>query len=133
MIDDDDNLDELLDTYSSKSDIHEAMKEKQAGEFVEEESMGEKVKDYPKPQRELDLHGKKANEAEREIEWFLNNAQKVRIRTVRIISGKGLHSTNLKSVLPEVTERKIADLKQEGLILNFKREKTGGSFIVYLT
>ncbi len=132
MFEDNENLDELLNAYSSKADIQNAMKEKAKGELEVEESTGEKIKNYPKPQRELDLHGKTGIEAKRDIEWFLGNARNQKIQPVRIIYGKGLHSPNLKSVLPQIAEQKIVELKKEGLVFSFKKEKTGGSILVYL-
>lgn len=132
MIDDEENLDELLNAFSTKADIQAAMEEKKAGELMAEESTGEKVKHYPKPQRELDLHGKTGSEAKRDIEWFLQSARNQKIQTVRIITGKGLHSPNLKSIMPTVASQKIAELKRGGIVFSSKREKTGGSILVYL-
>jgi DNA-nicking Smr family endonuclease len=132
MLNTDDNLDELMEAYSSPTDIRRAMRDKQSGEPEKPITLSEKLKKYPKPERELDLHNKTVNEAQREIGNFLINAKSSRIRTVRIITGKGLHSQDFKSVLPETTEQKLAEFKRTGIILNFKKEKTGGSFIVYL-
>jgi DNA-nicking Smr family endonuclease len=126
------NFEELIEEYSSQEDIRRAMREKKSGEPKRPTPLSEKLKNYPKPEKELDLHNKTANEAKREIRWFLENAKHNRIRTVRIITGKGLHSQDFKSVLPEITEQKLAELKREGLILSFKKEKTGGSYVVYL-
>lgn len=129
---DDDNLDELIDAYSSPKDIASALHEKRAGELEPTENTGEKIKRYPKPEWELDLHNKTIDEAKREIGNFLVNAKGKQIQTVRIITGKGLHSPNFKSVLPEITEQKLAELKRNRLVLSFKKERTGGAFLVYL-
>ncbi len=124
------DFEELLKKYASPAQINEALNAKESDE--DNQPVGEQVKHYPKPQRELDLHGKTASEAIREIGHFLQNARYQRIRTVRIITGKGLHSPDLKSVLPEMTEKKLAELKRAGSVLAFKREKGGGAFLVYL-
>ncbi|MBU0577199.1 Smr/MutS family protein [Patescibacteria group bacterium] len=126
------NLDQLIEAYSSESDIQSAIEEKNAGEFEAEQSIGEMLKDYPAVQRELDLHQKTGSEAQSEISHFINSCSTQGLRTVRIITGKGLHSKNQQSILPQVTEQKLSQLKKEGLVLNFKREKTGGSVVVYL-
>lgn len=125
------DLDDIINAYSSHSDVQSAMHEKSEGEFKEED-ISESIKTYPKVQRELDLHGKYSDEAISEIRYFISSGINCDIRTVRIITGKGLHSTGQKSVLPEATERELSSLKKEGKILSFKREKTGGSFIAYL-
>jgi len=127
----DEELDALLKEYATPAQVKEALQNKKEADR-ETLPMSEKIKHYPKPQRELDLHGQTANEATREIGRFLINAQAQRIRTVRIITGKGLHSPHMQSILPEVTEKRIAELKKEGLVLDFKKEKGGGAFLVYL-
>jgi DNA-nicking Smr family endonuclease len=129
---DDENMDELIREYASYSDVQSAMKEKAAGEFVEED-IGKMTKDYPSPQRELDLHKMNGSEAKFEIGKFINSSQDQRIRTVRLIPGKGLHSQNQQSVLPRVTEQKLSELRKSGLVVNWKKEKSGGAFVVYLT
>ena len=90
------------------------------------------VKNYPKPQDELDLHGKKAVEAERDIWQFVTRAARLAMRTIRIITGKGLHSEEGQSVLKSVAESKLQELKREGKIFKFEWEKGGGSVVVYL-
>ena len=96
----------------------------------------ERVKGYPAPQEELDLHGFSAAKAESATEFFIRNTRRLKIRTVRIIVGKGMHS-NGKAVLPDVVEAKIIELKHRDWVLNYKWEKKdkrkSGSMIVYLT
>ena len=94
---------------------------------------GEILKDYPEnPQDELDLHGKTAVEAEKEIKLFLLRAKRLSMRMVRIVTGKGLHSEEGRSVLREVADKRVIQLKREGLIFSHKWEKGGGSILVYL-
>ena len=99
-------------------------------------TVGERIKEYPPPQGELDLHGYTAADAETKTGVFIRNARIKGIRTVRVIVGKGLHS-NGKAVLPDVIEKKILRLKREQQVLGFKWEKKdkrkSGSLIVYLT
>ena len=99
-------------------------------------TVSERIKSFPAPQEELDLHGYTAMDAESRIESFVRNSRLRRIRTVRVIVGKGLHS-NGKAVLPDVVETKIIQLKQNRLVLSYKWEKKdkhkSGALIVYLT
>jgi len=129
MITDDENMDELLEEYGSPEQINAANRER---ERFEPEEVGETVKDYPLPQRELDLHGMTVPEALLEVTRFVDRSIAHRVRTVRIITGKGLHSKNFKAVLPGETEKTLAKLRREGKILSFRREKNAGSFAVYL-
>jgi DNA-nicking Smr family endonuclease len=98
-------------------------------------TVSERIKTYPAPQAELDLHGNTAPEAEKRTETFIENARRKKIRTVRIIVGKGLHSEE-KAVLPDVVEKKIIRLKRKNWLLGFEWEKKdkrkSGALIVYL-
>ncbi len=121
-----------MELYASESDVAKAAREKEAGEEVIED-VGVLVKDYPSPQRELDLHGNTGREAMFELENFINRCIAHRVLTVRVITGKGLHSKHFKSVLPELTEKKLSELKSTNKVVTWKRQKDGGAFIVYLT
>ena len=95
----------------------------------------EKLNSYPPPQEELDLHGHTGSEAERKTMNFLRQAVALNFRTVRIITGKGLHS-NGPAVLPDLVETLLKELQTEKLIFAFaweKREKhRSGAVVVYL-
>lgn len=98
-----------------------------------ETTKADRMKTYPtNPQEELDLHGKKALEAEREIRLFILRAKRQSMRLVRIITGKGLHSEEGQSVLRDVAEKKAIELKREGVVFSHKWEKGSGSLLVYL-
>ncbi|MFC2146132.1 Smr/MutS family protein [Acidobacteriota bacterium] len=98
-------------------------------------TVSERIKTYPAPQVELDLHGNTAVEAEKRTEAFIENARREKIRTVRIIVGKGLHSEG-KAVLPDMVEEKIIRLKRKNWLLGFEWEKKdkskSGALILYL-
>lgn len=122
----------------SKTDLNalKAMEEKES-EPEEKMTLGERLKRYPaKPQRELDLHGKKGVEAGQAVRLFLLGSSQQNLRKVRIITGKGLHSEEGQSVLKAVTEAKIKELKDEGRILasewEGKSRTSSGAVIVYL-
>lgn len=98
-------------------------------------TVSQRIKTYPPPQLELDLHGATAPEAEKRTESFIENARQKKIRTLRIIVGKGLHSEG-KAKLPDVVENKIVRLKRKNWLLDFEWEKKdkrkSGALIVYL-
>ena len=87
------------------------------------------------PQKELDLHGCNSREAESRIESFIQACLHERLIMLRIITGKGLHSTGAP-VLPDVAEHKLYDLKEQKIIKNFYWEKkyksSSGALIVLL-
>lgn len=95
----------------------------------------ERIKSYPPPQEDLDLHGYTASQAMELTEKFVRKARLDGRRTVRIIVGKGLHSDG-KAVLPDVVEGKLIQLKRHGFVLAYKWEKKdkrkSGAVIVYL-
>ena len=93
------------------------------------------IKHYPGPETELDLHGFTGPEAERRTPGFIAAARQKGLQTIRIITGKGLHSDG-PEVLPDVVEQVLLDLKREGGIFAFRWEKKekqrSGAVIVYL-
>ena len=97
--------------------------------------LGERLKNYPPPQAECDCHGLTAAEAETALHRFLALAGRTALRTVRIITGKGLHSRG-GPVLRDLVESELRLLKKKGAIVAFRWEKKekerSGSVIVYL-
>lgn len=87
------------------------------------------------PQKELDLHGCNGREAELRIESFIQACRHERLAMLRIITGKGLHSSGAP-VLPDVAEHKLYELKEKKIITSFYWEKkyksTSGALIVLL-
>jgi DNA-nicking Smr family endonuclease len=98
-------------------------------------TVSERIKTYPAPQLELDLHGFTAPEAEKKTEFFIENARRKNIRTIRIIVGKGLHSQE-KAILPDVVEKKIIRLKRKNWLLDYewdkKDKRKSGALLIYL-
>lgn len=126
------DFEKLLEESFDDPKIMEALKEKQSASAEKRQSVGEVVKDYPMPQREIDLHGHTSTEAMFELENFLKQCIHHRVRTVRVITGKGIHSKHMHSVLPEKTEQMLAQYRRAGKVMTFRKEKTGGSYLVYL-
>ena len=87
------------------------------------------------PEREIDLHGLTAPEAELKVKNFLITARQQRLRAVRVITGKGMHSPGLP-VLPEMMEHMARSMQNDKGIKNFAWEKgareRSGAMIIYL-
>ena len=94
------------------------------------------VKDYPPPQKSLDLHGCTGQEAELKTVSFIANSRRQGLQTIQIITGKGLHSPGGKAVLPDVVEQQLRLLKRQGDLVSFRWEKRvkgkSGMVLVYL-
>lgn len=99
------------------------------------QSLQAAIKNSPPPQDRVDLHGCTAAEAETKTENFLRRALRNHLKTVLVITGKGLHSPE-GSVLKDVIEARLKIMKNNGAILaylweNKNREKSG-ALLVYL-
>ena len=68
--------------------------------FTKKKNLPDKDKALDKKQNirnyTLDLHGYSLDEANKEIENFINRAYQLGVRKLNIITGKGLHSENEK-------------------------------------
>ncbi len=94
-----------------------------------------RIKRYPPPENDLDLHGFTALGAELKARSFLISCRQQGYFTVRIIVGRGLHS-ELGPVLPDMIEDLLAKLKARDIVLGFawerKKKSRSGAVIVYL-
>jgi DNA-nicking Smr family endonuclease len=94
-----------------------------------------RIKRYPPPEKDLDLHGFTALGAQLKARSFLITCKHQGYFTVRIIVGKGLHS-DLGPVLPDTIEDLLARLKAQDIVLGYawerKKKSRSGSVIVYL-
>jgi DNA-nicking Smr family endonuclease len=94
-----------------------------------------RIKRYPPPEKDLDLHGFTALGAEHKASSFLSTCKYQGYFTVRIIVGKGLHS-ELGPVLPDMIEDLLQKLKARDIVLGFawerKKKSRSGAVIVYL-
>jgi DNA-nicking Smr family endonuclease len=99
-------------------------------------TLKERLRRYPAPQAQLDLHGATALEARQRTEVFMRSARTDGLFTVRVIVGKGLHSEG-GAVLPDVIEELLLALKRTGTVLTYRWEKDikrkSGAVIVYLS
>ncbi len=78
----------------------------------------------------LDLHGESADAARRRAELWLRELAEEGIRTVRVITGRGLHSVG-PPVLPGEIEALLGELKGR-VVITFAREPGGGAYRVEL-
>ncbi len=131
----DSDLGEAL-RQSLAHDARGLMKKKTGGFFPTRQlSLKEKLRRYPPPQAQLDLHGQTALQARQRAEGFIRTARADGLFTLRIIVGKGLHSQG-GAVLPDVIEDLTVALKRQDVVLSYRWEKRikrkSGSLIVYL-
>lgn len=129
-----DNFAELVEVSLTAPEVRHALLEKKL-ERQRRDTAADRLLSYPAAQEELDLHGYTRDEAAVRIENFILTAHGKGFRTVRVITGKGLHSEG-PAVLSQVAEKKLHELKERGLLLAYrwerkKREHSGAS-IVYL-
>ena len=129
---------DLADAFqqSIAHDTRTLIKKKTGGYFPARTlTLKERLKRYPQPQGQLDLHGAKALQAQQRADSFIRTAQADGLFTLRIIVGKGLHSES-GAVLPDVVEDRLIQLKRDGLVLAYRWEKglkrKSGAVIVYL-
>jgi len=98
-------------------------------------TLKERLKRYPAPQGQLDLHGYTAAKADQTAEHYVRRAFSAGTYTLRLIVGKGLHSEH-GAVLPDTIADRMTSLKQEGIVLTWAWEKgkksKSGSILVYL-
>lgn len=130
--------DELASVFeqSLAHDARTLIKKKTDGFFPTRRlTLKERLKRYPKPQGQLDLHGATALQAEQRTDSYIRTAHTAGTLTLRIIVGKGLHS-EAGAVLPDVVEDRLVRLKRDGLVLSYRWDKgvkrKSGAVIVYL-
>ncbi len=125
---------EEVDDHLTPDALDQALAETK-GRRARPVTLQERLRHYPPPGEELDLHGTTGAEAAARVIGFLNSAAGLKHRTVRIITGKGLHSEG-PAVLPPVVEATLAELKRTGRILHYAWDKKirerSGAVLVYL-
>jgi DNA-nicking Smr family endonuclease len=127
----------LVQRSLGERDLQQLLEEKIRRErrAVQSVSIRQQIKAHPPPQRQLDLHGCTALQAQQRTEAFVHGALHAGLATVRIIVGRGLHSPG-RAVLPDAVAEKLAELKGRGKVLTFQWEKhkksKSGALIVYL-
>lgn len=99
------------------------------------QSLQAAIRNSPPPQDSIDLHGCTGFEAEIKTENFLARARGNHLKTVLVITGKGLHSPE-GPVLKDVIEERLKIMKNDGLILTWlwekKNREKSGALVIYL-
>jgi hypothetical protein len=115
-------------------DLGQVLVEKGGG-IASPPTLQEKLASYPPPQEVLDLHGCTGEEAARKTSAFINGSAALRLKTVLIITGKGLHSEG-PAVLPLLVDGCLEELKLAGRILHYswgvKGRDRNGAVAVFL-
>jgi DNA-nicking Smr family endonuclease len=131
----DENFLELIENALKGKNRDSMMREKSDKPLPEPVPLQKRLKRYPPPQDEMDLHGYNAKEAQSRTENYLRNCWRNGLFTVQIIVGRGIHSP-YGAVLPDVVEDLLIRLKREGVLLWFewdRRTKSqSGAVIAYL-
>ncbi len=94
-----------------------------------------RLKRYPPPEAELDLHGFTALGAEIKAKSFISTCKHQGYFSLRLIVGKGIHS-DMGPVLPHVIEDLLKILKKQNIVLAYKwdrqKKSKSGAVIVYI-
>ena len=94
-----------------------------------------RLKRYPPPEADIDLHGFTAIGAQVKARSFISSAHVQGFFTLRIIVGKGLHSEG-GPVLPHVVDDLLKEMKKENIVLAYewegKKKLRSGAVLVYL-
>lgn len=126
---------DMFEVSLSENDSHEKIADKDLLKKNQTIPLQELFRTYPYPQASIDLHGYTAAEAEVKTESFVITSCNSGLKTIRIVTGKGLHS-NGRPVLPDTVEQCLHVLKKRNLVRTFQWEKQekhrSGSVIVYL-
>jgi len=126
---------ELLESSLKGKNQDALLREKRDREPPAPVPLKKRLKRYPPPEKQLDLHGLTAAEADAQAENYLRHSWRNGFFTLRLVVGKGLHS-EAGAVLPHVVEDLLVRLKRDGVVLWFewdrKQKSRSGAVIVYL-
>ena len=132
------DIDDEMEQFLTREAIEDALKEKgdqkdeKQKKSVPKRQVSYKFsKEYPKVDSELDLHGRTQEESERFLYNFINSAKIGKLKTIRVITGRGMHSKN-GPVIQNFVERLLEIHQRNGKIKKFKIETNGGSFLIHI-
>lgn len=124
----------LIEQETSPAMLRKALKEKRLPR--PKPSLASILRNAPPPQAELDLHGCTAAEAETKTASFIERSRRNFLQTIRVITGKGLHSEN-GPVLKDTIEALLIGCKESrqihGYVWGKKDKDKSGAILVYLT
>ena len=88
------------------------------------------------PESQLDLHGLRAEKAEKKTNSYLLTQKQRGRKILRIITGKGIHSTG-PGVLRDVVEMVLLEAKDKGIVAEHcweqKQKEKSGAVLVFLS
>jgi len=94
-----------------------------------------RLKRYPPPEAELDLHGFTALGAQLKAKAFISTCKHQGYFSLRLIVGKGLHS-DIGPVLPDIIEDLLKIMKDQNMVLAYEwdrqKKSKSGALVVYL-
>ena len=127
---------ETIEQTLTDANILKVLQEKLDNQaHIDQRESEKSCKHYPSPETELDLHGATGHEAETRAAAFITAGYHNGVQSLRIITGKGLHSEG-RAVLPDVVEQTVMEFKKKGIVQTFRWEKRAkeksGAVIVYL-
>jgi DNA-nicking Smr family endonuclease len=126
---------ELVDRSLRGKDMDALLREKRERDLPGPVPLKKRLRRYPAPQEQLDLHGFTAARAASRTESFVRTAWRNGLFTVRIIVGRGLHS-EFGAVLPGVAGDVLDEMRRQKAVLWFEWERgstsDSGALIVYL-
>ncbi|WP_459914311.1 Smr/MutS family protein [Desulfocicer niacini] len=129
------NFSELLESSLKGKNQDALLREKRDRAPSAPVSLKKRLKRYPPPEKQLDLHGLTGAEADVQAETYLRHSWRNGFFTLRLVVGRGLHS-EAGAVLPHVVEDLLVRLKRDGVVLWFewdrKQKFRSGAVIVYL-
>ncbi len=132
---DNENFSELLESSLKGKNQDTLLREKRDRDPPRPVPLKKRLKRYPPPQNQLDLHGLTAMEAQSRTETYLRHSWRNGFFTLRVVVGRGLHS-EFGAVLPHVVEDLLVRLKRDGVVLWFEWDRKikshSGSLVVYL-
>lgn len=129
------NFSELLESSLKGKNQDALLREKRDRVPPAPVPLKKRLKRYPPPEKQLDLHGLTSAEADVQAENYLRHSWRNGFFTLRLVVGRGIHS-EAGAVLPHVVEDLLVRLKRDGVVLWFewdrKQKFRSGAVIVYL-
>ncbi len=130
----DEDFEALMKTYTSPDAIEAAKRENKISSDVHPDK---NTNDYPKhPQDSLDLHLFTVKEALTRADAFMRMSKGNGLRTIQIITGKGIHSEGGEAKIRNAIRDRVIELRRQNIVHSYKwdqrREQSSGAIIVYL-
>jgi DNA-nicking Smr family endonuclease len=122
---------DIYNSWEAKHDDSKSIEEKKNREKKESKGISISYLRSMSPEAELDLHGETSDIAALKVSEFLNNSRNRGLKKVSIITGKGLHSENGKSVLKDIV---LEEIRCSNIVREAYHPKaiSGGSGVIWV-